>query len=93
MEQYPPETRSIPSHAQADIDKGLFLQSYRGARQRGTVGFVQGIGKGLGGFVLKDLAAIFGPFAYTMKSFHKGAPQRLTTNGFHSTPASGRHRC
>ena len=50
---------------------GLFLQPYHGARDRGTLGFVQGMGKGLGGFVLKDLAAVFGPFAYTMKGFHK----------------------
>ena len=50
---------------------GLFLQPYHGARERGTIGFVQGMGKGLGGFVLKDLAAVFGPFAYTMKGVHK----------------------
>ncbi|KAL9104820.1 MAG: hypothetical protein Q9163_000268 [Psora crenata] len=50
---------------------GLFLQPYNGARHRGTVGLIQGVGKGIGGFVLKDLAAITGPFGYTMKGIHK----------------------
>ncbi|KAI4219514.1 MAG: hypothetical protein LQ349_008331, partial [Xanthoria aureola] len=50
---------------------GLWLQPYRGARDNGALGFVQGIGKGFGGFILKDLAAIFGPIAYTMKGVHK----------------------
>lgn len=30
-----------------------------------------GLGKGFGGFVLKDLAAIIGPFGYTLKGVHK----------------------
>lgn len=50
---------------------GLVLQPYHGARKNGAVGFVQGVGKGIGGFVLKDLAAIFGPFGYTLKGVHK----------------------
>ncbi|KAL9030598.1 MAG: hypothetical protein Q9196_001304 [Gyalolechia fulgens] len=50
---------------------GLWLQPYRGARDHGALGLVQGVGKGSGGFVLKNLAAIFGPFAYTMKGVHK----------------------
>lgn len=50
---------------------GLFLQPYHGARENGALGFVQGVGKGIGGFVLKDLAAILGPFGYTMKGVHK----------------------
>ncbi len=50
---------------------GLFLHPYKGARNHGPLGFVQGVGKGLGGFVLKDLAAVIGPFAYTMKGVHK----------------------
>ena len=50
---------------------GLFLQPYHGARENGALGFVQGIGKGIGGFVLKDLAAIIGPFGYTLKGVHK----------------------
>lgn len=50
---------------------GLFLQPYHGAQKNGALGFVQGIGKGFGGFVLKDLAAIIGPFGYTLKGVHK----------------------
>ena len=50
---------------------GLVMQPYRGAKDGGAVGFVQGVGKGIGGFVLKDLAAIFGPIGYTMKGVHK----------------------
>ena len=37
---------------------GLVLQPYRGAKQRGTIGFVSGVGKGFGGFILKDFAAL-----------------------------------
>lgn len=50
---------------------GLVLQPYRGARENGALGLVHGIGKGIGGFVLKDLAAIIGPFGYTLKGVHK----------------------
>lgn len=50
---------------------GLVMQPYHGARKNGALGLVQGIGKGLGGFVLKDLAAVIGPFGYTLKGVHK----------------------
>ena len=50
---------------------GLVLQPYKGAKRGGPVGFVKGVGKGVGGFVLKDLAALFGPFGYTLKGIHK----------------------
>ncbi|KAL8949820.1 MAG: hypothetical protein Q9222_004107 [Ikaeria aurantiellina] len=50
---------------------GLWLQPYRGVRDNGPLGLVQGVGKGFGGFILKDLAAIFGPIGYTMKGVHK----------------------
>ena len=50
---------------------GLVLQPWHGARNNGALGFVQGVGKGIGGFVLKDLAAIIGPFGYTLKGVHK----------------------
>ncbi|OWP04459.1 hypothetical protein B2J93_3407 [Marssonina coronariae] len=50
---------------------GLVTQPYAGARDGGPVGFVKGVGMGLTGFVLKDLAAIFGPFGYTLKGIHK----------------------
>jgi hypothetical protein len=50
---------------------GVIVQPYTGARGNGTVGFVKGIGIGLTGFVLKDIAAIVGPFGYTLKGVHK----------------------
>lgn len=50
---------------------GLVVQPYRGAKRGGPVGFIKGVGKGVGGFVLKDLAALFGPFGYTLKGIHK----------------------
>ncbi|KFZ08084.1 hypothetical protein V502_09547 [Pseudogymnoascus sp. VKM F-4520 (FW-2644)] len=55
---------------------GLVLQPYDGAVRDGAVGFIKGTGMGLTGFVLKNLAAIIGPFAYTakgaQKELHKG---------------------
>ena len=50
---------------------GLVLHPYHGAKNEGPLGLVKGVGKGIGGFVLKDLAAILGPFGYTMKGIHK----------------------
>ena len=50
---------------------GLVVQPYTGARDGGATGFVKGVGMGLTGFVLKDLAAIFGPVGYTFKGIHK----------------------
>lgn len=50
---------------------GLVLQPYDGAKKGGALGFIQGVGKGLGGFILKDLAAIIGPIGYTLKGVHK----------------------
>jgi hypothetical protein len=50
--------------------QGWVLHPYKGAKQGGGLGFVKGVGKGVGGFVLKDIAAILGPFGYT--------PQRNT---------------
>jgi len=50
---------------------GLVMQPYNGARANGALGLVKGVGMGLTGFVLKNLAAIFGPVAYTLKGAHK----------------------
>ncbi|MCJ1282751.1 hypothetical protein MMC26_002076 [Xylographa opegraphella] len=49
---------------------GLVKHPYQGAKE-GPLGLVKGVGKGVGGFVLKDLAAIIGPFGYTLKGLHK----------------------
>ncbi|KAL3421045.1 glycosyltransferase family 28 domain-containing protein [Phlyctema vagabunda] len=50
---------------------GVVKQPYTGARDHGAVGFVKGTGMGLTGLVLKPIAAILGPFGYTMKGVHK----------------------
>jgi len=50
---------------------GVVTLPYKGARDNGTLGFAKGVGMGLTGFVLKDIAAIIGPFGYTFKGVHK----------------------
>jgi len=50
---------------------GVVRHPYTGAKYDGVVGFVEGLGKGAGGFILKDLAAVFGVPAYTMKGVHR----------------------
>lgn len=50
---------------------GVVKQPYQGARDGGAVGAAKGVGMGTTGFFLKNLAAIFGPFAYTLKGVHK----------------------
>ena len=50
---------------------GVVVQPYTGARDRGAVGFVKGVGMGATGFVLKNIAAVVGPFGYTLKGIHK----------------------
>ncbi|TKA79201.1 hypothetical protein B0A49_03186 [Cryomyces minteri] len=50
---------------------GVVMQPYHGAREGGALGLVSGVGKGIGGFVLKDIAAIIGPIAYTLKGVQK----------------------
>jgi hypothetical protein len=52
---------------------GVVRLPVRGARDDGVRGFVSGVGMGLTGFVLKDIAAIIGPVAYTMKGVVKQA--------------------
>lgn len=46
---------------------GIVTQPIRGAKNHGIVGAMKGVGYGIGGFVLKDIAALLGPFAYGMK--------------------------
>lgn len=52
---------------------GVVLLPIRGAQTDGVVGFVKGTGMGLIGLVLKNLAAIIGPFGYTLKGIVKQA--------------------
>ncbi|KAJ4296089.1 hypothetical protein N0V88_004791 [Collariella sp. IMI 366227] len=46
---------------------GFVTQPWKGAEKEGAVGFVKGIGKGIGGVFLKSSAAIFALPAYTMQ--------------------------
>lgn len=50
---------------------GLVTQPYKHTREEGAIGLVKGVGMGLTGFVLKDLAAIFGVLGYPLKGIHK----------------------
>ena len=50
---------------------GLVLQPYHGAKERGALGLASGLGKGCGGFILKNFAALIGPVAFTLKGIHK----------------------
>ncbi|KAJ5058052.1 hypothetical protein J3E74DRAFT_436341 [Bipolaris maydis] len=46
---------------------GLVMQPYHGAKKNGVMGALRGVGFGVGGFILKDIAALLGPMAYMMK--------------------------
>jgi hypothetical protein len=73
----PPRVTGFHSGARAGRDEliygvmdgvtGIVMQPYNGAKNNGVIGAVRGVGFGIGGFVLKDIAALLGPLAYTMK--------------------------
>jgi hypothetical protein len=73
----PPRVTGFHSGARAGRDEliygvmdgvtGVVMQPYNGAKNNGVIGAVRGVGFGIGGFVLKDIAALLGPLAYTMK--------------------------
>ncbi|OBT44690.1 hypothetical protein VE00_04443 [Pseudogymnoascus sp. WSF 3629] len=50
---------------------GLVTQPMKGAEKEGAAGFLKGIGRGIGGLVLKPGAAIWGLPGYTMMGLHK----------------------
>jgi hypothetical protein len=52
---------------------GVVRLPYRGARRDGARGLAKGVGMGVTGFVLKDLAAVVGPVAYALKGVAKQA--------------------
>jgi UDP:flavonoid glycosyltransferase YjiC (YdhE family) len=52
---------------------GVVRLPVRGAREEGMCGFVSGVGMGLTGFVLKNIAAIIGPVAYALQGVVKQA--------------------
>ncbi|KFY00846.1 hypothetical protein O988_03085 [Pseudogymnoascus sp. VKM F-3808] len=59
---------------------GLVTQPWKGARKEGASGFVKGIGKGIGGFVTKPGAALFGIPSYLMKGVHKEVQKLYGSN-------------
>merc|ERR1711981_339430 len=50
---------------------GVVTQPYHGAKEHGVIGGLEGTAIGVGGFVLKNIAALFGPVAYTLKGIEK----------------------
>ena len=50
---------------------GLVTQPIKGAKEHGTIGLVKGIGKGLGGLLLKPTAGILGLPAYTFQGLQE----------------------
>lgn len=59
-----------------DAWTGLVRLPVRGAKNGGVKGFTKGVGMGLTGLVLKDLAAFFGPVGYTLKGIKKQVERR-----------------
>jgi len=59
---------------------GLITQPWKGAQKEGTSGFFKGIGKGVGGFVAKPGAALFGIPSYIMKGVHKEVQNLFGSN-------------
>jgi hypothetical protein len=59
---------------------GLFTQPWKGAQKEGTSGFFKGVGKGIGGFITKPGAALFGIPSHMMKGVHKEVQKRFGSN-------------
>lgn len=55
---------------------GLVTQPFEGAKKHGAAGFLKGIGKGIGGVILKPPAGVLGLAGYSMK----GVFQELQTH-------------
>lgn len=51
---------------------GLITQPMKGAEKEGAVGLIKGIGKGVGGLILKPAAGAWAVPAYTMRAVHVG---------------------
>ncbi|KAK0100746.1 hypothetical protein ONS95_007196 [Cadophora gregata] len=57
---------------------GLVTQPYSGAQRDGPVGFVKGVGRGIGGLAFKTTAAAFGIPGYTLKGLEKQLEKRYS---------------
>lgn len=61
---------------------GVVRLPIRGAKHDGVVGFFKGTGMGLLGLIVKNLAAIIGPFGYALKGVVKQAQRRKNPSKF-----------
>lgn len=59
---------------------GLITQPLRGAEKDGAVGLIKGIGKGVGGLILKPGAAIWGLPGYAMTGVYKEIQKNFGSN-------------
>jgi UDP:flavonoid glycosyltransferase YjiC (YdhE family) len=50
---------------------GVVTLPYRGSKENGILGCLDGFGMGFGGLILKNIAALVGPLAYISKGVHK----------------------
>jgi len=57
---------------------GLVTQPYSGAKRDGPIGFVKGVGRGIGGLMFKTTAAAFGMPGYTLKGLEKQLEKRYS---------------
>ncbi|CZT06228.1 related to sterol glucosyltransferase [Rhynchosporium graminicola] len=57
---------------------GLVTQPYSGTKRDGPLGFVKGVGRGIGGLALKTSAAAFGMPGYTLKGLEKQFQKRYS---------------
>jgi hypothetical protein len=67
---------------------GLVTQPIKGASKEGRVGFLKGIGKGVGGLVVKPAAAVWSLPAYTMQGVHAEVRNRFRRSSLNYIIAS-----
>lgn len=59
---------------------GLVTQPWKGAQKEGASGFVKGVGRGIGGFIAKPGAAVFGILGHTMQGVSKEVQKLFGSN-------------
>ena len=59
---------------------GVVTQPVRGAKRSGAGGLAKGVGYGFGGFVLKNISAIVGPWGFAAKGVHREIVKRQRGN-------------
>ncbi|PHH80593.1 hypothetical protein CDD80_852 [Ophiocordyceps camponoti-rufipedis] len=57
---------------------GLVTQPWYGAKTDGGFGFFKGLGKGLGGLIVKPISAVLSPIGYTMHGLTRQAERRCS---------------